>query len=148
PETQPIKASSSQASSAMWWEQYGVLPVHVVIVHEFDRLSVTARHPNSENTTRTAQLEHRKTSDETFLYVVYHNVPADPNKANAAAHDGCDELKVRKYEGGNSATIKWELDGKYWTDKPRDKNNLSDRGSWGRFVAHWESRKSDEEKPD
>jgi SMODS-associating 2TM, beta-strand rich effector domain len=149
PETKAMQASSSQGSSAKktWWEQEKVVPVHVTILHQFDRLTFTAKHPNSENTTRTAQLEYREISDETALYVVYHNVPDDSNAANAAAHDGCNELKFRNDGRSKSATIKWELKGKYWTDKPRDKNNLSDRGTWGRFVVHWESRRSDEEKP-
>jgi hypothetical protein len=126
----------------------GMLPVHVTLVHKFDGVTFTARHPNSQNTTRSAQLEHPERSDEIFLYVVYHNVPNDPNHIGSAIHDGCNELKFGNDGATLSATTKWSLQGKYWTDKPRAGSSLNDRGTWGQFNVHWESPGTDEASPD
>ncbi len=159
PETQAIRSSSQITDKSNWWEKENILPVHVTVVHEFESLIITAIHPNSENITLAAQLEHNDKNDRTSLYVVYRNIPGDPRRPNAKAHEGCMELMLAKNGGGKSAKTSWLLNGKYWTDKERPKvkseeatsgntnplsrgDDLTDRGTWGRFIVHWASRKS------
>jgi hypothetical protein len=117
-----------------------VLPARVTIEHEFDQLTFTAFHPNSTNTTLAQQLVYVNTSKESRLYVVYSNEPDDHTQANAVVHEGCCELKLIKEEGTRSATSKWRLHGKYWTDKSRGDSTSDDRGTWGNFNVWWESR--------
>lgn len=126
-----------------WARNKRVLPVRVTIEQEFDRLTFTAFHPNSTNTTLAQQLVYVDTSKETRLYVVYSNEPNDHTQANAAPHEGCNELKLINEEGTRSATPKWRLQGKYWTDKSRGGSNSDDRGTWGNFNVWWESRKNE-----
>jgi hypothetical protein len=134
----PIESADS--SIPEWARNKRVLPVRVMIEHDFDQLTFTAVHPNSMNTTLAQQLVYVNTSKETRLYVVYSNKPNNPTEANAAAHEGCCELNLINAEGMGSATSKWLLLGKYWTDKPRGGSTNDDRGTWGNFSVWWESR--------
>lgn len=123
-----------------WARAKGVLPIHVLIRHELDNLIYTAYHPNSTNRTLAKELVRDSRDESTLLYVVYHNVPKDERLRNAGSHEGCCELTLEKYSSGKVATNKWELRGKYWTDKRRQKGDDDDRGTWGRLSIKWKSR--------
>jgi hypothetical protein len=131
-----------------WARRRGVLPVHVTIKHEFERLIHTAKHPNSENLTLADQLVNSEQSGQTTLYVVYRNQPENREGENAAPHRGCCELQLKKSAETRSARPAWRLKGDYWTDKPRSANDHLDRGTWGDCEIHYESRSLGEEKID
>src|SRR5262249_39981608 len=142
------KAIMEKRQVPAWARAKKVLPIHVTIEHKFDKLIFTAVHPNSENHTLGYQLVNLGTSEQTVLYVVYHNEPNDRQKENAAAHEGCCQLKLRNIGHTKSATNTWELTGEYWTNKVRDQKNKDDKGTWGDFRIRYESRKIGEREVD
>jgi hypothetical protein len=139
---QDLQRAAEPAAKTDWWQAEGVLPVQLTIDHKFDGIVYTAQHPNSTNATRAAQIADSDTTNETYLYVAYHNEPDDKNMKNAYPHDGCCKLKLVNHGDTLSATTKWLLKGEYWTNKQRSDNCKGDRGTWGYFEVQWKSRKS------
>ena len=102
---------SGTTSVPEWARKKGVLPVHVTIAHNFDKLIFTAKHPNSENQTLAYQFVYSEQTERTTLYVVYRNDPEERKGENAAAHKGCCELELKQAGGTNAANPAWRLKG-------------------------------------
>ena len=111
----------------------------IYIDHRFTTLSLTSDRPKSSTkSVATMLVEHRK--NRLRLYVIYESnvvVSLDGEAdSHGAEHNGCFRLDLDGEDGPLKGRV---LNGKYWTDKPR-KNEVDDRGTWGRISMSWQSR--------
>lgn len=146
--SRPLPGDSTISAVPDWAREKHVLPVHVTIKHKLDKLIFTAKHPNSKNETLAYQLVNSEQTEGTTLYVVYRNHPFSLHGEKADPHEGCCKLRLDKAVETKSAKPTWHLRGTYWTDKVRSAHDKEDRGTWGEYHIHYESRSLGEEKTD